>query len=100
MSMQPLPPPGDRGGTTFSHTLDYIRLNQQATDVWCAMRDGRWHTLRGLSRLTGHPEASVSARLRDFRKEKFGHHSVERERVLGGLYHYRLVPNAAVKVAT
>jgi len=38
------------------------------------------------------PEASVSARLRDLRKAKFGGYRVERQRVREGrgLYHYRL----------
>jgi hypothetical protein len=78
--------------------VDYVRLNQQAIDVWAVMRDLAWHTLSGISRATAHPEASVSARLRDFRKERFGSHIVERERVIGGLWRYRLVPNAAVRV--
>lgn len=95
----PPPPHGHRGGSTFSHPLDYVRLNKQADDVWRIMRDGRWHTLSGLSRLTGHPEASVSARLRDFRKERFGSHVVERERLTAGLWRYRLVPNPDVTVA-
>jgi hypothetical protein len=86
-------PPGDRGGTTYDREFDYTRLNRQAQDIWRAMMDMRWHTLRGLSRETGHPEASVSARLRDFRKERFGRHRVERERLSGGLFRYRLIPN-------
>lgn len=86
-------PPGDRGGMTYSREYDYTRLNRQAQDVWQAMMDMRWHSLRHLSQATGHPEASVSARLRDFRKEKFGRHRVERERMSGGLFLYRLTPN-------
>jgi hypothetical protein len=94
----PFPPPGDRGGSTFSHPLDYVRLNRQANDVWRAMSDMQWHTLHGLSAQTGHPEASISARLRDFRKEQFGRHLVERDRITEGLYRYRLVPNPDVKI--
>jgi uracil-DNA glycosylase family 4 len=90
------PPSGDRDGVTYDHDQDYVRLNQQATDVWRAMRDGHWHTLHGLSATTGHPEASISARLRDFRKSDFGSHEVHRERIESGLFHYRLVPNGSV----
>lgn len=90
-----VPPPGDRGGSTYDPWLDRIRLNRQANDVWHAMRDGKWHTLHSLSEQTGHPEASVSARLRDFRKARFGRHTVQRERITGGLFMYRLVPNVA-----
>ena len=97
MSGAPAPPPGSRGGRTYSPVDDYDRLNRQARDVWDAMRDMAWHTLPELSGLTGHPEASVSARLRDFRKDQFGGHEVQRERVPNGngLHRYRLVPISA-----
>lgn len=87
------PPPGDRGGITYQRPLDYARLNRQAYDVWMVMCDMRWHTLADLASLTGHPEASISARLRDFRKWQFGQHTVERARSEGGLFRYRLIPN-------
>jgi hypothetical protein len=92
--MSGAPPPGHRGGRTFSAEIDGARLNRQAFDVWHAMRDMAWHTLPELSTRTGHPEASVSARLRDFRKERFGGHEVQRERIPfgNGLHRYRLVP--------
>ena len=64
--------------------------------MWQAIRDGRWYSLHRLSVITGHPEASVSARLRDFRKEKFGNHTVQRVRVQGGFFLYRLVPNIPI----
>ncbi len=56
----------------------------------------RWWTLRELAVRTGGSEASVSARLRDLRKDKFrkvyGAWDVERRRVEGGLWEYRAVP--------
>jgi hypothetical protein len=85
---------GRRDGTTFDPDRDAIRLAQQATDVWAFMRDGGWHMLRSISHATGHPEASVSARLRDYRKSRFGSHTVER--MWNGrvrVHLYRLVPN-------
>lgn len=68
-----------RQGTVFRAVLD-------------VMSDGRWHTLRELSRLTGGSEAAVSARLRDLRKARYGAHDVERRRDPdgNGLHHYRL----------
>lgn len=39
------------------------------------------------------PEASVSARLMDFRKARFGSHYVDQEYVLMGLWKYRLTVN-------
>ena len=80
------------GGYTYSEPLDGDRLRKQLYKVWKVVRDERWHTLAELSEIVEAPEASVSARLRDFRKDKFGAHVVERERVLNGngLHIYRL----------
>lgn len=83
-------------GETFDPQRDAVRLTKQYKDVWAFMADGRWHTLHEVSVATGHPEASVSARLRDFRKRRFGMHEVERSHFANGLWMYRLVRNTAV----
>jgi hypothetical protein len=86
------------GGDTFDPTLDEERLRKQLALVWRIMFDGQWRTLAQLSReADGAPEASVSARLRDFRKAKFGGHTVERQRIPNGngLHRYRLIPRKA-----
>ena len=70
---------------------DHDRLGRQWRKVFELMKDGRQRTLREIADATGEPEASVSSRLRDFRKEKFGAHTVERHRVTGGLFMYRLI---------
>lgn len=87
----PEPPPGNRGGGSYDRSMDFDRLNTQAADVWrvLAKDSRRWHTLASLSRATGHPEASVSARLRDFRKPEFGGHEIETVRQ-GNVFLYRL----------
>jgi hypothetical protein len=54
--------------------------------------DGKWRTLADISAVTGDPEASVSARLRDLRKVKFGGLSVQRRYAGGGLWQYRVLP--------
>lgn len=82
------PPDGDRDGRTFQ-PQDRSRLNRQAQAVWDAMQDHRWHTLAEISQATGAPEASVSARLRDFRKPRFGGHTVLHRRV-GTVWEYRI----------
>jgi hypothetical protein len=82
------PPPTDRHGSTYDAKRDFDRLNQQQADVWAVFKDGEWHTLNELSRKTGHPEASISARLRDFRSMG---KTVEREYVERGLFRYRVV---------
>lgn len=54
------------------------------------MLDGQWRTLAGIQEIVGGTESSISARLRDLRKQKFGGYQVDRERVHGGLYQYRV----------
>lgn len=85
------PPATDRHGSTYDSSRDFHRLNAQQSDVWNAIKDGEWHTLRELSASTGHPEASISARLRDIRaliRPKGW--AVEREYVSRGLWRYRV----------
>ncbi len=86
---------GTRGGVTFEEGLDRVRLNAQHKRVFEAMRNHHWRTLNEISRLTGDPEASVSARLRDFRKKKFGEWWLGRRRRgegRRGLFEYQLLP--------
>lgn len=89
------PPDGDRGGATYDPEQDRVRLGRQARDVWDVMATGKVHTLRTIEAATGHPQASISARLRDFRKPEFGCHTVERLRSSErrGLYFYVLKVN-------
>lgn len=82
-----VPPPTDRHGSTYSAPRDFARLNAQQADVWALIKDGEWHTLRELAATTGHPEASISARLRDFRAMG---RTIEREYVSRGLHRYRV----------
>lgn len=86
----------DFDGATYDARLDRVRLGAQHQRVWDLMRDGEWRTLADIAKLTGSPEASVSARLRDFRKPKFGGHTVERRRIgdrVSGWYEYRVAVN-------
>lgn len=54
------------------------------------MGDGDWWTLTALSAVTGAPEASVSARIRDLKKARFGSHKIESQYVRRGLWQYRM----------
>lgn len=90
----PRPHP-DFDGATYRVVHDRVRLGAQAQRVWDRMLDGEWRTLAELARATRDPEASVSARLRDFRKAEWGGHVVERRHrgdPSEGLYEYRLMP--------
>ena len=82
-------------GATYSHDRDGTRLAQQMGRVRRYMADGAWHTLAQLADATEAPEASVSARLRDLRKPRFGGYTVERRYVSAGLFEYRLTQPAA-----
>jgi hypothetical protein len=58
------------------------------------MKNGKWRTLAEIEEATADSVASISARLRDFRKEHFGAHTVNRrprgDRIRG-LYEYQLI---------
>ena len=64
------------------------------------MADGAWRTLAHIASVTGDPPASISARLRDFRKPRNGSHTVAARRVVGapGVFVYRLTINEAGRV--
>lgn len=79
-----------RDGATFDQEKDGTRLGLQHRAVFDLMRDGRWRTLAEIEDATGHPQASVSARLRDFRKPRFGGHRVNRRRRTEGSFEYQL----------
>jgi hypothetical protein len=84
------------GGDTFSEKQDGDRLRAQSGRVWRLMIDGEWRALGDIAQATGDPPASISARLRDCRKARFGAHKVERRRLPRGLFLYRLVVNRLV----
>lgn len=75
---------------------DLPRLTRQFDRVFAYLTTGEWHTLSEIVDAISFPpydrasEAGVSARLRDFRKEKFGGHKVPRRRRSGGLWEYKL----------
>lgn len=80
-------------GKTYDPLFDRKRLDNQLGRVYEFMSRGGWYTLAEISAWTRDPEASVSARLRDLRKEKHGLYDVQgrprgpREQ---GLYEYHL----------
>ena len=78
-------------GVTYDPELDQYRLGTQLNDVWQHIRDGRWHYPEEMEDALGYRWASISARLRDFRKARFGAHNIERKRIRGGSWKYRLV---------
>jgi hypothetical protein len=82
-----------RDGETYDHGRDGRRLAAQHQAIFDLMRDGCWRSLGAIEIRTGHAQASISARLRDFRKPQFGAHGVNRRHIANGLFEYRLVLN-------
>lgn len=85
-------PPFD--GDTYDPALDGVRLGTLLADVRAVMSDGQWMTVTEVRDKIGRgTETSVSARIRDLRKRKFGGHTVESRRRgnhRDGLWEYRL----------
>lgn len=80
-------------GYTYEPEFDYVRLTGQNKRVHGCVGNGGWWTLDEISEETGDPQASVSARLRDLRKEKFGGYTIDKRPRGGrskGLWEYRM----------
>ena len=68
-------------GESFDPALDGDRLSRQFDQVRAIMLRGAWVTVREIARELGHAsEASVSARVRDLRKPRFGGYDIRRRR--------------------
>lgn len=96
MSLNPYSLPFD--GATYEPEVDSDRLGSQLHAVYRVMADGHWRTLHQIQHALRErvspdrdSEAGISARLRDLRKAKWGGHRVDRRRIAGGLFEYRLV---------
>ena len=84
-------------GETVDGELDGARLERLLDRVRDYMLGQDFETLAAIRAACGGTEASVSARLRDLRKARFGGYTVERRRVPGldphaGLWEYRVRP--------
>jgi hypothetical protein len=80
-------------GATYEPEHDKARLTTQLERVKALMLDGQWRTLAKIQNKVGGTESSVSARLRDLRKSRFGGYAVDRRRrgePSAGLFEYRV----------
>lgn len=84
---------GERDGSTYVAARDRLRLDNQHERVFELMKDGQWRRKEEIVKATGDDWASISARLRDCRKERFGGHTVDRRNIGGGVHEYRLMVN-------
>jgi hypothetical protein len=86
----------DSRDSGLNHALDAGRLGEQRRRVkWHMLSrlSDVWVTLAELSAVVAAPEASVSARLRDLRKKRYGAYTVEKRRRKAGCatYEYRVL---------
>lgn len=84
----PLAPEFD--GKTYKPERDRDRLAAQLGAVKSLMADGKWRSLDEIAGIVNAPPASVSARLRDLRKAKFGGLAVKRQYLRDGVWQYRI----------
>ena len=86
-------PPGrhDIDGLTYEADRDHKRLATLHERVFNQMSDGQWWTLGYLALLTGGSENGIAARIRDFRKPKFGGYEVPKRYRGDGLWEYCLM---------
>lgn len=81
-------------GATYVPERDHDRLASLLVRVrhFMLWADGEWMTPKQIMDAVNHWDwASISARLRDLRKPKFGGYDVQRKRGENGLHYYRLV---------
>lgn len=84
-------------GDTYVRERDGERLSLQLEHVQWVYCDEEWHTLyeaqAAIKKEFGieWPLQAISARVRDFRKDKFGGFIVEREYVEKGVHKYRVL---------
>lgn len=82
----------DFDGPTFEEDRDGPRLGRQLVCVRNVLRDREWHTLQELADECEASTQSVSARIRDLRKAKFGACLVDKERTgREGVWRYRML---------
>lgn len=74
-------------GETFDCEVDHDRLKNNMQRVFFLMLDGQWHFPEEIQKVGG---AKGLTRVRAMREAQFGGLTVEKERVSGGLWRYRL----------
>ncbi len=74
----PVEPQYTFAGHTYVAKRDKPRLTRQILAVFDVLKKGGWYTVSEIASITGHPETSISAQLRNLRKEDNGGYEVPR----------------------
>jgi DNA-binding MarR family transcriptional regulator len=81
-------------GSDIDSEKDNLRLAGQLKVIYDLVKDGKYRTLREIEDETNYPQSSISAQLRNLRKERYGSFNIEK-RSRGdrenGLFEYRIV---------
>lgn len=81
-------------GSDIDSEKDNLRLAGQLKVIYDLVKDGKYRTLREIEDQTNYPQSSISAQLRNLRKERYGSFNIEK-RSRGdrenGLFEYRIV---------
>tara|TARA_R110000851_G_scaffold829_3_gene2807 strand:+ start:391 stop:708 length:318 start_codon:yes stop_codon:yes gene_type:complete len=78
-------------GVHYDEGKDKERLTRQMEGVYDCISSGEWKTVAEISLSTGFQQPSISAQLRNLRKEKFGGLDVEgRYRAATRIFEYKL----------
>ncbi len=78
-------------GYTYDPAKDGERLATLQQRVMRTMASGHWYTLRALQAICGGSETSISARIRDCRKSRWGNRVIETRRTAEpGVWEYRM----------
>lgn len=81
-------------GSDYDPKYDLKRLTGQLKDIYNLMKDGKFRTLREIESITGHPQASISAQLRNLRNRfKMTLNKQPRGDRESGLFEYRVIEN-------
>ena len=75
-------------GATYSVSEDFIRLAIGVVAAYLLLRDGLWHTATELRNRIG--QQDFMRRVRDLRSRRWGPLIIERRRVKGGEWEYRM----------
>ena len=59
--------------------------------VFDLMKDGQWRTKYAIQQKLGGDSSSAASRLRDFRMDRWGGHTVNIRKVSAGVFQYQLI---------
>jgi transcriptional antiterminator len=79
-------------GDDYDSDRDKERLTKQRDKIRMYMEGRNYLTVKEVAEVLNYPENSVSAQMRNLRKEKFGGRIVHREYFGNGLYKFKLMP--------